>query len=124
MKIYYDKITGERIWDMSYNQQTKVDFNHDYEVVRELNVRTKESIGLLVLENGAYEQDFADSNGFRVNVATKTLEFSYPDPNHPEAPQVFETPLTDQIKILKQEQSQLSSDFQGLTDYLAETGVL
>lgn len=104
MKIYYDKVTGERLWDNSFNDNTLIDFDRDYEVVKELNNRVKESIGLLVLENGQYEQDFKESTNFRVNVTTKTLEFSYPDPNAPEAPPVFVQPLTEQVDKLKERQ--------------------
>jgi hypothetical protein len=101
MKIYYDIVTGERIWDNSYNQSTTIDFNHDYAVVGELKVRVKESIGLLVLENGLYAQDFAECNGYRVNVATRELEFSYPVPGEPQAEPTFQKPLSEQVKELE-----------------------
>jgi len=34
-------------------------------------------------EYGQYAQDFAESNGYRVNPETKKLEFSYPDSEQP-----------------------------------------
>jgi hypothetical protein len=89
-----------------------------------LSERNRDTFNVLELEFGAYARDFAECNGYRVNPVTKELIFSYPDPNNPEAPQVFQKPLTEQIEVLKAEQSQLSADFQGLTDYLSETGVL
>lgn len=100
-KIYYDNATGVVIWDPSYNQSTTVDFEHDYLTVLELNERVKSSIGLLVLDNGLFSQDFSECTGYRVNVVTKELEFSYPDPNVPEAPPVFLKPLTEQVEDLR-----------------------
>jgi hypothetical protein len=111
MKIYYDKMTGEVIWYVKYFHQAIIDFDHDYEVVKELNERVKESIGLLVLENGQYSQDFDECDGFRVNPETLELEFSYPDPNATEPQElVYQKPLTEQIMELKTENQELRAE--------------
>lgn len=98
-KIYFDKLTGNKILKTNeLNEgglQTTVDY--DISVFTSLSERNRETFDVLELPFGAYAQDFAESNGYRVNVATKTLEFSYPDPNTPEASPVFQRPLTEEI---------------------------
>ncbi|MFZ0576878.1 MAG: hypothetical protein WAM41_05150 [Psychrobacillus psychrotolerans] len=103
MKIYYDKVTGEVVWNVSYNQDMPVDFDHDYATVKTLSERTKESMDFLILRDGQYEGDFLESNNYRVNPQTKELEFSYPNPNEPESPQVFRKPLIEEVERLKSE---------------------
>lgn len=104
MKIYYDKTTGEQLWAASYNQSTTVDFDHDYNNVIDLKSRDKDSIGLLLLKDGQYAQDFAESVGYRVNPETKTLEFSYSDPDLPtEEDLIYQAPLSEQVRILELE---------------------
>jgi hypothetical protein len=104
-KIYYDKTTGNVIYACSFNEEyIDTTFDHDYETIKELHARTKESIGLIRLENGEYEEDFRQCNGYRVNPETLELEFSYPDPNATEPQEsVFVKPLTEQIEELRQE---------------------
>jgi hypothetical protein len=104
-KIYFDKLTGNVLYHCSYNDfYIETSFDEDYQVITDLNVREKESIGLVKLENGEYEEDFRQCNGFRVNPQTLELEFSYPDPNatEPQEP-VYQKPLTEQIEELRQE---------------------
>ena len=48
MKIYYDKLTGEVITSMSYSVEKTIKFENDYATLKDLNSRTKESIGLMV----------------------------------------------------------------------------
>jgi len=105
-RIYFDKLTGEvliqtghrRVLD-DYEVPTVED---DFRVFNKLSERNPETVGVLELEYGQYAQDFAESNGYRVNPDTQELEFSYPDPNDPEAPPVFQKPLTQEIEELKQ----------------------
>lgn len=101
-KIYYDLETGEVIYSSSYTKKINVDFGHDYSRLTSLNARNKETIGLLVLNDNKYAQDFAECNGYRVNPETKTLEFSYPDPNEEELQEpVYQAPLSEQVKELE-----------------------
>lgn len=76
----------------------------DVEEFKVLSERNRDSFDVLELEYGQYAQDFAECNGYRVNPETKELEFSYPDPNEPEAPPVFQEPLTKQIEQLDKRQ--------------------
>lgn len=102
-KIYYEISTGNVLVDTGERQgsvrPTTVEQGiAAYKVLSELS---RETFDVIELAFGQYAQDFAESNGYRVNPETKTLEFSYPDPNEPEAPQVYVKPLTEQIADLE-----------------------
>lgn len=104
-RIYYDKRTGEPFFSIGARSG---DFmpstvEQDIEKYRQLSERNRDTYDVLELEYGQYEQDFAESNGYRVNPETKELEFSYPDPNEPTAPPVFQKALSEQIEELKAE---------------------
>jgi hypothetical protein len=108
LRIYFDKQTGQVI-QMTGNYQDEGLTN--YESVEEqilkytkLSERNRDTFDVLELPYGAYAEDFAQCNGYRVNPETKTLEFSYPDPNatEPQEP-VYVKPLTEQIEELRQE---------------------
>ena len=104
MKIYYEKDTGfilvntgEREGETVYRKTVE----QDIASYTALSERNRDSFDVLELEYGQYAQDFAESNGYRVNPETKELEFSYPDPSEPEAPPVYEKPLSEQIAEVK-----------------------
>lgn len=77
--------------------------DEDIATYESLYERNRETFDVLELEYSQYEQDFTEANGYRVNPETKELEFSYPDPNEPEAPPVYRPPLSEEIEGLKQE---------------------
>ncbi|NNV04771.1 hypothetical protein [Brevibacillus sp. MCWH] len=109
-KIYYDINTGEVLLIMpemcgEYRETT---FEEDYNTYKVLNERLINTIGCIQLEYGQYAEDFSQCNGYRVNPETKQLEFSYPDPNEPEAPQVFRKPLTEELEETKQAIAELT----------------
>lgn len=119
MKIYYDKVTGEVVWGVSYNQDIIVDFDHDFSTMKVLNEREKESMELMLLHDGQFSQDFSECNGYRVNVTTQTLEFSYPDPNEPELPPIYQKPLSKVVAVLEQENSMIQMGMMEMTLYAA-----
>lgn len=101
-KIYYEKDTGNVIVDagekQGYVKETTVEQDiESYKILSELN---RDSFDYIELEYGQYAQDFAESNGYRVNPETKELEFSYPDPSEPEEP-VYRKPLSEEVDELK-----------------------
>jgi hypothetical protein len=109
-KIYYDKSTGNVILDtgemMGAVIETTVD--QDFETYQALKERVHDTVGVIQLEFGQYAQDFAQCNGYRVNPETLELEFSYPDPNEPEAPPVYVEPLSKQLEETKQAIAELT----------------
>lgn len=108
-KIFYDKSTGNLIVDTGERQGAVIptSVEQDIETYKELLERNRDTFDVLELPYGAYTQDFAEASGYRVNPETKTLEFTYPDPNTPEAPPVFTKPLTEQVAELEVQNMEL-----------------
>lgn len=111
-KIFFDASTGNVILEKSEMEghivpETINDIIKKYNV---LSDRNRETFDVLELPFGAYAQDFAESNGYRVNPETKTLEFSYPDPNAPEAPPVYQKPVSEQIEDVRLEMARGNSE--------------
>jgi hypothetical protein len=107
-RLYYDKTTGEIIFEVSertyFEDVTIPTIEQDILTFKILSERNRNTFDVLELPYGAYAQDFAECNGYRVNPQTLELEFSYPDPNatEPQDP-VYVKPLTEQIEELRQE---------------------
>lgn len=101
-KIYYNVITGDVILVISERTGNIVDTTteQDIDTFKILSELNRELFDVLILPYGAYSQDFSESNGFKVNVETKEIEFSYPDPSEPELPPVFQPPLTESVGFL------------------------
>lgn len=103
-RLYYDVNTGHILIEVGerkgYVVETTVE--QDIQTFKVLSARVRESFDYIQLEYGQYAQDFAESNGYRVNPATKELEFSYPDPNdeEPQEP-VYQLPLSKEVEELK-----------------------
>lgn len=101
-RIFYDSTTGDKIQEIGRNGDfTLPTIDQDIATYTALSERNRETFDVLELPFGAYSQDFAECNGYRVNVETKELEFSYPDPNAPEEPPVYVRPLTEQVDTLR-----------------------
>jgi polyhydroxyalkanoate synthesis regulator protein len=102
-KIFYDIITGDVITDTGERQGavTATTIEQDIETFKTLKERVRETFDVIELPFGAYAQDFSECNGYRVNPETKQLDFSYPDPNEPDAPQSYQAPLSEEVKTLK-----------------------
>lgn len=104
-RLFYDKTTGIVFFEI---REQEYDFDaldttveQDIKTFAVLTERNRDSFDVIELEFGQYSQDFRECNGYRVNVETKTLEFSYPDPNEPSVEQPYQKPLTEQIAELK-----------------------
>lgn len=110
LRAYYDKSTGNGlIWYAFTSDIYRIPtFEEDYQSFIDLSKRNVDTIGWVDFENGEYYQDFRESNGFRVNLQTMELEFSYPDPNQPEAPPVYQKPLTIQLEETQQAIAELT----------------
>lgn len=110
-KIYFDVATGEVILDTGDRQDSvyETTIEQDVSVFKILSERNRETFDVLELPYGLYSQDFTESNGYRVNVETKELEFSYPDPNEPEAVHVFVKSLSEEVSTLKENNEELSN---------------
>ena len=109
-RIYYDVATGNVIVDTGERQgfvkPTTVE--QDIQTYQALSERNPETFDYIELEYGQYTQDFAACNGYRVNPETREIEFSYPDPSEPEAPLVYQKPLSEEIAETKQAIAELT----------------
>lgn len=105
-RIFYDKTTGESIVQDGYSEGMVIPtIEQVIATYSALSERNRDTFDVLELPFGAYSQDFAECNGYRVNVETKTLEFSYPDPNEPNIEQPYQAPLSEKVKQLELAQS-------------------
>lgn len=101
-RIFYDNTTGDKIHEIGRNGSfTLPTIDQDITTYTALSERNRDTFDVLELDFGAYSQDFRECNGYRVNVETKTLEFSYPDPNEPTVEQPYQAPLSEQVKNLE-----------------------
>ncbi len=111
-KIYFDKLTGAVIVDTGemIGNVRETTQEEDFQTYKALAERVPETVGVIQLEYGQYRQDFAECNGYRVNIDTLALEFSYPDPNLPPDEQVikYQKPLSEEVADLKQAIAELS----------------
>ena len=113
-KLYYDLATGNIIQDTGERSGDVVETTQeqDFAAYKTLAERTPETVGVLELEYGEYKQDFAECTGYRVNIETGALEFSYPNPDAtPDQPQepVFQQPMSEELKAIKTENEILNS---------------
>jgi len=111
-RIYYDLSTGNIIQDTGERSGHVVPttVEQDFRSYAALAERVPETVGVLELEYGQYAQDFAECNGFKIDVSgpEPVLVFSYPDPDEPDAPPVYRKPLTDEIAEMKQAVAELT----------------
>ena len=117
-KIFYDISNGNVIIDTGERNGsvTTTTIENDIKSYASLSERNRNTFDVLELPYGAHAQDFAECNGYRVNLDTAELEFSYPVPGDPEAPQVFGPPLTEQIEELRAENNLLKARNQAISE--------
>lgn len=103
-RIFYDKTTGNRIVEDGYSEGMIIPtIEQVIASYTALSERNRDTFDVLELDFGAYSQDFRECSGYRVNVETKALEFSCPDPNEPGVEQPYQAPLSEQIAELRAE---------------------
>lgn len=105
-RIYFDIMTGKVIQETGFYDSGMIKpptIEEEIQKYKILSERNRDTFDVIELELGQYTQDFTECDGYRVDPITKGLEFSYPDPNQPEAPQAFHKPLSEEVKTLKAE---------------------
>lgn len=111
-KIYFDNRNGNVIVHIPEQTNTfgfvDTSIDEDFDSLQSLKDRDRNTIDVLIFEYGQYAQDFAECNGYRVNPDTKELEFSYPEPNEPTAPPVYQKALSEQIAEVKAKNEELT----------------
>lgn len=111
-RIYYELATGNIILDTGERSGDVVETTQeqDFQSYAALAERVPETVGVLELDYGEFASDFAECNGFMVDVSGSepALVFSYPDPSEPEAPPEFRKPLSEEIAETKQAIAELT----------------
>ncbi len=118
-RIFYDVLNGNVLVDTGEmcGFVTFTTIEQDITRYSILSKLDRESFDVLELPFGAYSKDFAECNGYRVNLETKQLEFSYPDPNETETTEpVYQKPLSEEVEELKAENNLLKAQNQALTE--------
>jgi hypothetical protein len=120
-RVYFEISTGNVILDKGEMQGSVIQttIEQDIENFIVLSERTRDSFDYIELAFGDHSQDFANCNGVRVNVDTKTLEFSFPSDSQ-ELP-VFQKPITEQVAEVKAQLVQQNADLQGFMDFYFST---
>jgi hypothetical protein len=110
-KIYYELATGNVIQDMGEREGSVIETTQeqDFAAYVSLAERVPATVRFIQLEFGQFAQDFATCNGYKVDIsgAAPTLVFTYPDPNVPPTPPVYQTPLTQQVTELKSQNADI-----------------
>lgn len=104
-RIYYEITTGHVLVNTgdreTFDDYVAPSVESDFNTFLVLKNRKRETVGVMDFPYGKYAEAFNNSNGYRVNLETKELEFSYPNPDYPTIPPVFQKPLTEQIVDLE-----------------------
>lgn len=102
-KIYYDTLSGNVLVDTCERSGDVIELTVEQEIqiYNILAERRRDTFDVIHLEYGQYRQDFEACSGYRVDLATKQLQFSYPDPNDPETPTPFQMPLSERVSDLE-----------------------
>lgn len=123
-KIFYEVATGNVLVDTGerrgFVKETTVE--QDVMAYKELYSRVRDSFSVIELPFGAYAQDFTECDGYRINIETNQLEFSYPGLNNPEEPTepVYQKSLGEEVEDLKTENELLKASVLEMTTYAAE----
>lgn len=120
-RIYFNKADGFIFYEVNVYNNTTVE--EDISVFKILGERNRDTFDYLDLWHGQYQQDFAECASYRVNTETKTLEFSYPDPNEPGVEQPYQAPLSEKVATLESQAQTQEQAIADLTMYMATLGV-
>lgn len=120
-RIYYEKATGNIVLNIGDRSDSVIPMTieHEFQSYLALSERNPDTIGVIELNFGELKQEFLESNSSRVNIETGKLEFSYPDPNDPEAPPVYQEPLSSKVDNLELENAMLQMSMMEMTMYAA-----
>lgn len=113
-KLYFDRTTGEVILTIpEQNNASAVATTkeQDFIMFDVLSARNPEAVDFIQLSYGQYRNDFEIANSWKVDLNTGQVLFEYPK---------FETPISDQLLLLQQENEELKVENKELKLALAE----
>ncbi|GIO33729.1 hypothetical protein J2TS6_48700 [Paenibacillus albilobatus] len=121
-KLFYNKVDGAAIQtvdgDIIYGSDLKeTTIEEAFRDYKSLAERVPETVGLLELEYDDYLQDFKEGVWTGVDLDTMKPLFYYPNPNDPAPEQpVYQPPLTEQVKELRERQDATEAAILALMD--------
>lgn len=99
-RIYFLKTTGDVVHTVGEQEGWVVENPHelqdppmtkkeyDFKIYTELQKYNPEEVDYIELKWGEFKTEFAESTSYKINIATKEIEFDYtPIPDSPEVPQ-------------------------------------
>ncbi|MCR8645577.1 hypothetical protein NV379_23340 [Paenibacillus sp. N1-5-1-14] len=109
-RIYYDLSSGNVILDTGERNGSVIEttIEQDFQNYKDLAERLPETVGFLQFNHGDLAYDFATCNGFRVDLESGAIVFSYPDLSNPEQPPIYRKPLSQEVDELKQSIAELT----------------
>lgn len=113
-KIYYEVETGEVILTIPEQNNAGAVVTtkeQDFIMFGVLSARNPEMVNFIQLPYGQYRSDFEIANSWKVDLNTGQVLFEYPK---------FETPISDQLLLLQQENEELKVENKELKLALAE----
>lgn len=103
-RIYYSGSNGTLVLDTGeytgYDQTKRTTKEEDFLLHPELSKYVINEIEHIDLSFGEFREEFTTCLSFRVNPQTKKIEFAY------QKPDLFEKPMIEQLKELKDEREQ------------------
>jgi|GEM_PF-1382001 len=114
-KLYFDRTTGEVILTIpEQNNASAVATTkeQDFIMFDVLSARNPEAVDFIQLSYGQYRSDFEIANSWKIDLKTGQVLFEYPK---------FETSISEQIHLLRQENEELKVENQELKLALAES---
>ena len=114
-KIYYEKLTGDVVLTIpekhnsSAIETTKA---QDFSMFDVLQARDPEAVEFIQFPYGKYHSDFEIANSWKVDLKTGQILFEYPK---------FETPISEQLLLLREANEELKVENKELKLALAES---
>jgi len=94
-RFFYSISNGEIFFETTFKGIRSIE--DDIQTFLPLKERDATSYDALDISIDDYKQDFDICIGYSVNLETKTLKFSYADPNEPGVEQPHVVPLSEQV---------------------------
>ena len=118
-KVYYDKATGNVLVNTGEREGSVMPTTSKQDIVayKVLSERNSETFDVIELNFSEYAQDFNECNGYKVNVNTLELEFSYLTPGELQEP-IYQKSLIEQFDGLKIENTSLANRIVFLEDVI------
>ncbi|NOG29051.1 hypothetical protein [Lysinibacillus fusiformis] len=114
-KLYFDRTTGEVILTIpEQNNASAVETTkeQDFIMFDVLSARNPEAVDFIQLLYGQYRSDFEIANSWKVDLKTGQILFEYPK---------FETPISEQLLLLREANEELKVENKDLKLALAES---